>query len=531
MAYTAPIELKDTISGLNPGLFNCTFDLLAIGFNVLLLLFLNPVTDYLIWILVNIVAALVFHMLLLARKRHKFRHLLSNYELESLMSRAKDRLEISRRVELWSIDDNGLVLTSATNLLFSCIIMSKSTMNKILEKPDSGEVILADELVLIDKGPRKFEFVWNYLHYFLFSTVVFAFQETLFQLLLPVGVIFIQVVIILLALAFFTFTVRSRYIPSKPDIESIYGMTRFDAEYEVFGRIDRGLLPFMRRSSSRARMDESSEFRLGMLPVPLFISVICGVLTYFIFTIPLSIISEKMPFVVLPLSILFGSIGFGFSLDLLNPIKYVYPQSRNEVENPPLEDNQTRHLAKLLHATPQYRELHVQKRTAISGSVVTEIVHPSEVRFYYAILSETVTQNLEPDELLIYAIAEMRRNSSRQRIEKGFGRLSGIVIFSIFLCGIVAFVIYHPPLEEFVLLLLFLCIGLLFVPLALMINRTNEQNLQVDREIQREYPSFINILGKLQDKGFGFEAKELKERFDYLAKCNRSHHQSSSLQV
>ena len=524
--------MKDTISGLDLGLFNCTFGLLAIGFNAILLLFLNPETDYLIWILVNIIAAFAFHVLILARRRHKFRHPISNYELESLVSRAKDRLEISRKVELWSIDDNGFVLSRATNLLFSCIIMSKSTMNKLLEKPNFGEIILADELLLIDRGSRGFEFVWNYMHYFLFSTAFFALQETFFRLLLPIGVIFIQAVILLLALALFTITIRSRYVPSNPDIESVYGMIRSDAEVEVFGMMDRGPFPFMRRSSSRARIDESSEFRFGMLPAPLIISAICGAVVYFIFAVPLSIFSEKMPFLVLPLSVLFASFGFVFSFELIYPMKYAKPATMSMQVQPPFEDDQTKYLTELLHRIPQYAELHFQKRKTISGFIIIEITKDSPSKCNYAHLSETVIQNLEPDELLIYAIAEMRRNSSRQRSEKGFGRLLGIITLLILLSGFFAIVVFHLPFLELILLLIFLYIGLFFGSIALMINRTNEKSRHIDREIQREYPSFLNILEKLQDKGYGFEAKEYKERFEYLAKCNlRNHHQSSSLQL
>ena len=523
--------MKDTISGLEPGIFNCTYGLLAIGFNAILLLFLNPKTDYLIWIFVNIIAAFAFHMLILAQKRHKFRHPISNYELESLVSRAKDRLEISRKVELWAIDDSGFVLTRATNLLFSCIIMSSSVINKLLEKPDSGEIILADELIRIDRGSRKFLFVWDFMHYFLFSTAVFALQETIFQLLLPVGVIFLQAMILLLALALFTFTIRSRYIPSKPDIDGIYGKTRADAEHDVFGEIDRGIFSFIGRSAPRARMDESSEFRIGMLPAPLVISLICGAVTYFIFTIPLPVFLEKLPFVILPVSVLFAALGFAFSFDLINPIKYVYPQSHSILEQPPFEDDQTQHLAELLHEIPQYAELHVQKRKTGIGRIRTEIFQDSDVLSNYAYLSDIVTGALEPDELLIYAIAELKRNNLRQKDNKWIVRSLEIITLLIFLCGFLAVVVFHQPIVELVILLLFLYAALIFGSLALSSVRINSKFRQIDRKIQREYPLFFDILEKLQDKGNNFERNAYKERFEDLEaymRINRSRYSRSN---
>ncbi len=514
--YTSPIEFKDTISGLGSGGRNCPFGFCAVGFNILLLLILNPETDYLIILPVNIIAALTFYMLISARKRHKFRHPISNYDLESLVSRAKERLEISRTVELWSIDDDGFVLTRETNLLFSCIVMSNSVINKLLEKPESGEIIIADELVRIEGSSRIFEFVWSLMHFFLFSFTIYAFQETLFQLLLPVGVILIQAVIILLALGLLIFVFSSRNSPPKPDIESIYGKTRFDVEHEVFGKIDRRLFSSMMWSAPRKRIDESSEFSLGMLPTPLIISLICGVATYFTFTVPLSIISEKIPFVVLPLCILFGTIGFAFSFEFLNPIRYVNSQSRHMQEQSLIEDSQTRQLAELLHKIPQYSELEVKKRKTISSNIVTEISQDRDKKHNYAILSDLATQTLELDELLIYSIAEMKRNNIRQQENRWSGRLFGIITFVIILCGFPIIAVLYQPNMEIVILLLFLYIGLLFASIAILNSQVESKLRRVDRDVQREYPSFIHILEKLQDKGYSYGGKAIKERFETL---------------
>ena len=117
ITYENPKEFKNHISGLGEGWPNCTFGLLAITFNILLQTFLTPEVDYLIWIILNIFAAIIFHRLLLYRKRRRFKNPIESYELETLLTKAKDRLEMSRKVELWSIDDESFVHAIASNLL------------------------------------------------------------------------------------------------------------------------------------------------------------------------------------------------------------------------------------------------------------------------------------------------------------------------------------------------------------------------------------------------------------------------------
>lgn len=522
--YVNPIQLKHTISGLGPGLCNCTYALLAIGFNTLIFFFLDPATDYLIWIVSNILAAIAFHILLLARKRRKFRHPISNYELETLLSKAKDRLQIPQNIELWLTDDDGFVLVNTTNLLFSCIIMSNSVITRLLEKPTLGEIIVADEVFQIENGPRKFQFVWDFMHYSFFSTATYFLQESLLQLLLPVGVFIIQTGILLLALALFTFTIYSRRPTISLNIEAVYGITRLDAENEIFGEVDRGFFPLL-RSSSKPRMTESSEFRLGMLPAPLVISAICGFVTYIIFSTILSVVSEGMPYVVVPLSILFATIGFSFSFEIINPIKYENAGTHRPTQIPSFEDEQTTSLAELFHEIPQYADLLVLKRKTWDNRLVMTLGSEQDPLHNSGRISDVVLKHLDPEELFVYALAEIERSNARNADNKWFGRFIGIISLLIFLFGFFTVITIPQSVFEVVMLLIFLYVGFLFASIAIMTMRTNSKLQRVDVEILKEYPSLYSIIEKLQDKGNGFEVKQHKERIEYLARFNRTQSQ------
>lgn len=525
--YVGPIQLKDSVSGLGPGLFNCTYALLAIGFNALLFFFINPETDYLFLTIVNILAAISFHLLILAQKRYKFKHSINNYELESLLTKVKDRLEISRKIELWSIDDDEFVLAHTTNLLFSSIIMSNSVITRLIENPVFGEIIIADEALRIENGPRKFSFVSDFMHYSLYSTGVYLFEGAIFPLLVPFGVFFLQIAIILMAIALFLLPIQQRRATATLNIDMIYGVTRLEAEKEVFGAIDRGFLPFI-GSSSRRRIDESSEFRLGMIPTPLVISIICGFVTYIIFNTILSVVSEKLTFIAIPLSILFGTIGFAFSFELINPIKYETPENRSPYQNSSFEDEQTDSLSELLHELPQYLEFQVRKSKTWDGRVILVIRREQDTPYSNATLSDVVLKHLEPNEILVYSLAELKRSEVRKNQDKWLGRFIGIITLLILLSGLLAAIVFHQPIMELVILMLFLYIGLLFVIIAISTMRLGSKFQRVDVGIQKEYSSLYTILEKLQDKGNSYEMKEHKERFEYLKRYNKTRHLPNS---
>ena len=175
--------------------------------------------------------------------------------------------------------------------------------------------------------------------------------------------------------------------------------------------------------------------------------------------------------------------------------------------------------------------MHVQKRKTGIGRIRTEIFQDSDVLSNYAYLSDIVTGALEPDELLIYAIAELKRNNLRQKDNKWIVRSLEIITLLIFLCGFLAVVVFHQPIVELVILLLFLYAALIFGSLALSSVRINSKFRQIDRKIQREYPLFFDILEKLQDKGNNFERNAYKERFEDLEaymRINRSRYSRSN---
>ena len=517
IVYENPRELKRSLPGLDHGLFNCTFGLIAIGFNLVLFFLLDPETDYLIWFILNIIVAFSFHLLLLERKRHKFRIPIDNYDVESLLKKAEDRLTLSKKVELWKTDDKGLVIANTSNLRFSCIILSDSVIAGLIQKPLYGEVIIADELLQIDRAPRRFSFIWDFVHYFLFSSATYVLQENFFRLVIvPFGAILLQTIILIIAAALITITLTSRRSAPIKTVESVYGTSIQDAEHEVFGKIDRGPFSFYGRSASKGRIDESSEFRLGMLPIPVLVSFICGSVAFIIFTTVLSVLSDNMPYIIVPLSFLFAAIGFGFSFELVNPIKYESSETSTDFQSRIYEDEQSQILAELFHEIPQYAGLEVRKRRLQNHDEVIDIGDKTDCTRNFVILSGTVIQILTPDELLVFAIAQMKQNEALKKGEKKLVRVLGVVALLVVLTGVWTFLVLHIPMEELLLLLLFVLLGLMFGSLALFSMRNQDISERIDLDVHREYRTLYGILEKLQDKGNPFEMSAYKKRFDGL---------------
>jgi hypothetical protein len=509
--------LKKSLPGLDYGLFSCTYGLIAIGFNSVLFFILNPETDYLIWFFLNIIAAFSLHFLLLQRKRHKFRNPIDNYDVESLLKKAEDRLSLSKKVELWKTDEKGLVIANTSNLRFSCIILSDSVITGLIQKPLYGEVIIANELLQIDKAPRRFSFIGDFIHYFVFSSATYVLQESFFRIVIvPIGAILLQTIILIMAVALVTITLTSRQPAPIKTVESVYGISIQDAEYEVFGKIDRGLFSFYGRSASKGRIDESSEFTLGMLPIPVVVAFICGSVAYIIFRTVLSVLADNMPYVIVPLSFLFAAIGFGFSFELVNPIKYESSETSTDLQSRTYEDEQSQRLAELFHEIPQYAGLEVRKRRLQTHDEVIDIGDKTDDTRNFATLSGAVLQTLTPDELLVFAIAQMKQNEALKKGEKKLVRVLGVVTLLVVLTVVWTFLVLHMPMEELLLLLLFVLLGLVFGSLALFSMRNRDISERIDLDVHREYRTFYGILEKLQDKGNPFEMSAYKRRFEVL---------------
>jgi mRNA-degrading endonuclease RelE of RelBE toxin-antitoxin system len=437
--------------------------------------------------------------------------------LETLLTKAKDRLEMSMKVELWSIDDEGFVLAIASNLLFSCIIMSNSVKTKLLENPTQGEIILADELLRIRDESRIFAFVWDFIHYSIFSAATMAFQIDLLLFLIPIGSTLLQATVILLSLGMFIMPIHSRIKTPSQSIESVYDTSRQDAEYEVFGELDRGVFSLFIGGRKRTRIDESTEFRLGMLPGPLLISVICGTISFIIFTTILSVISEWIPFLVLPLSLLFASMGFAFTFELANPMKSIYSEHLADFTDSLFNDEQTRLLEKMIHELPGYTEFCVRKRKVQPNRIFLKIDHEDEIGLKSATISDTVVKTLEnPEDLLVYTVAELKRNMASRRENRIAGYLLGIITL-LFFC----IFLLHTTFPEVMILIIFLYLAFLFGFIVLLMGRIRRSLRKIDVEVQRIHPSFYKILENLQNRGNPFEVKQHKERFEYLQKCHQ----------
>ncbi|NHI84337.1 MAG: hypothetical protein EAX81_08565 [Candidatus Thorarchaeota archaeon] len=103
------------------------------------------------WLMVTLVAGLLLHVFAVFLKRQRFRNAVSDQALMALFENVKRDLGKGEGIELWYRNTDRGVFLSTANHLFKAILLSESTIADILEKEDKGRILLAKEIMLIER--------------------------------------------------------------------------------------------------------------------------------------------------------------------------------------------------------------------------------------------------------------------------------------------------------------------------------------------------------------------------------------------
>jgi hypothetical protein len=103
------------------------------------------------WLAVTIVAGLVVQFGSAVFKKRRFYNPVINEDIIALFQAATDDVGRGKEIQLWFRDIDRGILLSAANILFKAMLLSGSTIQDILSKGEKGKVILAKEILSVER--------------------------------------------------------------------------------------------------------------------------------------------------------------------------------------------------------------------------------------------------------------------------------------------------------------------------------------------------------------------------------------------
>ncbi|TFG28165.1 hypothetical protein EU527_17660 [Candidatus Thorarchaeota archaeon] len=195
------------------------------------------VIDFLLWIVLTILVGSLMLIAWSLWKRKRFCNPVTDRGLLNLYEEVKRDLGKGDDIELWYREIDRQVFMSASDIFFKALLFSESAIADILEKPDKGKMLLAKEVLKVEKERPTTRFLLSVLGFTLFSLL-----ESLF-LLDFIEVLFFSFGTALLTIIVITVVVLLVIIPvlrtGQQDnvdeiIEQLYGFPPDAAMFEVF---------------------------------------------------------------------------------------------------------------------------------------------------------------------------------------------------------------------------------------------------------------------------------------------------------
>ena len=192
------------------------------------------------WLLVTIVAGLIVQFMVVLLKKRRFYNPVSNNDLIALFQAVTDDVGKGEEIQLWFRDiDRGIFLSTA-NPLFKAILLSESTIEDILGRADKGKIVLAKEVLMIERINSISRVAIGLLAFVLFS----FFESAPFFWFPSLDVfptafegpilIFLAVIALLLLVSLAPFIHSRSHVGIDDALENLYGFPPAAAKMEVF---------------------------------------------------------------------------------------------------------------------------------------------------------------------------------------------------------------------------------------------------------------------------------------------------------
>jgi hypothetical protein len=264
--------------------------------------------DLLQWFLLTLCIGFLLQLLLSGLKMRRFRNPVTNQELIDLFEEVKSDLGKGEGIQLWIRDVDRSVFLSTVNPFFKALLFSDSTIGDILNKRERGKVVLAKEVLKMERLSPL-----SRLSIALLGFAFFSLFETIFSSGLPFSLSFssislvfiITVVLILLGMTIVPYTLSRKGQGIDEQIEALYDIPPGAAEVEVLMGI-----PVPKEVIEEIKRDEREGKRVGFSSALKKGAIAAVVAAPFTFIIMYVLVGNSALFLLFA-SVMTGLITFG----------------------------------------------------------------------------------------------------------------------------------------------------------------------------------------------------------------------------
>jgi hypothetical protein len=467
-------------------------------------LFMDIEFTFLEWFILSLFAGVVIQFVTFVLKLRRFRNPVTNAELLSLFEEVKTDIDKGQDIELWFRDIDRSVFLSTTNPLFKAILLSESTIADLLERPEKGKIVLAREVLMMERvspissfalGLLVFVFIsLNEGSFFTFSFFSF-FSIDMITLLLTVP--FLAAIILMVAVPL-RFAKSTQMIDKS--LETIYGASPEAVKVEVLTgyKIPDEVI-------EKAKQDEEAG-----KPSPLKKMVTRSLIVFIIatpvsFVLQILFLPHMLEFIMFPLSF---SVIIGFMAFILTflaiPMFFMINAHRTRSTDWDFQHPFANDIQQFLGAYPEYQNLAVkavkQQSNEMFGMVVERLRSDYSEETIYDISPHMLKDIQDVNLAGPMILSELRR----KEIEKKYNRMSysiiGITISIIIISTIWLFSTYSFELIITFLPVLIMCPILMIAPSIALSVWKRRAEIKSDVEIARKHPRFLESLQTLIDR-------------------------------
>jgi len=192
--------------------------------------------DILQWCLTTFLVVALIQFFFYGWKRRRFRNPVKNPELFSLFEKVKNDLGKGQGIDLWYREIDRSIFLSTVNPLFKAILFSESAIADILDNGEKGKVLLAREVLMIERVSAYSRMILGLLGVTLvafFESI--SFGGTLGYIVFSIGPIIMVLTIIglLLILVSIPYRISRREQDINKLVEDLYGFDPDAARLEV----------------------------------------------------------------------------------------------------------------------------------------------------------------------------------------------------------------------------------------------------------------------------------------------------------
>jgi hypothetical protein len=468
----------------------------------LLSIFYGFTLDILQWFLLTLSFGLLMQMLLNGLKVRRFRKPVTNTDLLDLFEEVRNDLGKGAGIQLWQRDIDRAVFLSAVTPIFKAILFSESTIGDILRKREIGKVVLAQEVLRMERLSPLSRLSIGLLGFTFFSIIEsLTFLEAPFFLLFSIGpaVIVIILVVFLVIVAVGPRVVSRISRDISQEIEDLYNISPAAAVAEVLLgiQVSEEMIEEIKRDEREGKPTRHGRALKNGAIAALIATPIIFIIMY--------ILTSNSPYFLLIGGVMTAFVAFAafIFVFLFSELLFL----RRSMKKPRSTDWDfqnafTNDIQGMLNKIPGYERIVVRGVRSPSseqyGLVALRLKTSLEEEVLFGMLPQMLEDIHELELAGPFILSELRRKD----IEKKYNRISyGLLGFSIpylAISVILSLVSFGPfGMVEWMLPTFGVYFIIAFVPLAVLSVWKRNIEIKSDVEIAQTYPRFRESLQTL----------------------------------